>query len=167
VSAATPNKPAPVVDRVNALVRKAQAGDKEAMSQLRKLMDHPVTKKMFFDLARRVRESLIEKFARDDCVLRELIEREVGQLRAELLGPDPTAAERLLAERVAIGWLEVHTAERQLGNRSLDDAAFWQRQVDHAHRRFLAALRTLATLRRLPRPAVQVNIAEQQVNVSG
>jgi hypothetical protein len=39
--------------------------------------------------------------------------------------------------------------------------------VDHAHRRFLSALRLLTAVRRLPRPAVQVNIGEQQVNVSG
>jgi hypothetical protein len=43
----------------------------------------------------------------------------------------------------------------------------WQRQVDHAHRRFLAAVRLLTAVRRLPRPALQVNIGEQQVNVSG
>jgi hypothetical protein len=89
------------------------------------------------------------------------------QLRAELLGPAPTAVERLLAERVAIGWLEVHTAEYRLAVADAEFRQYWHRQVDHAHRRFLAAVRLLTAVRRLPRPALQVNIGEQQVNVSG
>jgi hypothetical protein len=154
---AKPKKPQSAADPICDLIRKAQAGDETALSRIRKLLDDPATRQSFADLAAQIRASLIERFAGDDCLVREVVEREVRDLRAELLGPDPTPAERLLAERVAIGWLEVHTAEQQLARQSLDDAPFWQRQVDHAQRRFLAALRTLAALRRLPRPAAAVN----------
>jgi hypothetical protein len=43
----------------------------------------------------------------------------------------------------------------------------WQQRVSHAHRRFLSALRLLAAVRRVTRPALQVDIGEQQVNLSG
>jgi hypothetical protein len=42
----------------------------------------------------------------------------------------------------------------------------YQKWLDRAHRRYLSALKTLATVRRLLVPAVQVNIADKQVNVA-
>jgi hypothetical protein len=159
--------PAEVLRDAPRLAKRAAKGDKTARQQLRQLLDRPDCFQLFRDLAGTVREALSRKFAADDWITHELHERELNDIRAELLGPAPTAVERLLAERVAIGWLEVHTAEHQLWVGSPDDRPHWQRQVDHAHRRFTSALRLLTAVRRLPRPAVQVNIGEQQVNVSG
>jgi hypothetical protein len=39
-----------------------------------------------------------------------------------------------------------------------------QRRMDRAHRRFLGTVKTLAVVRRLARPAVQINVAGHQVN---
>ena len=39
-----------------------------------------------------------------------------------------------------------------------------QRRIDRAHRRFLSTLKTLAAVRRLALPALQINVARQQVN---
>jgi hypothetical protein len=39
--------------------------------------------------------------------------------------------------------------------------------MDHAHRRYLSALRALALVRKLALPVLQVNIARKQVNVAG
>jgi hypothetical protein len=44
---------------------------------------------------------------------------------------------------------------------------FRDRAVDRATRRYLAVLKTLATVRRLAVPTVQVNVARNQVNVAG
>ena len=44
---------------------------------------------------------------------------------------------------------------------------YWQKQQERAHRRYLSAIRTLAQVRRLLVPAMQVNIAERQLNVLG
>jgi hypothetical protein len=41
-----------------------------------------------------------------------------------------------------------------------------QKRLDLAHRRHLWAIRTLAQIRKLG-PAVQINIAEKQINTSG
>ena len=131
------------------------------------MLDRPDCFQLFHDLASRVRDALSRKFAGDNWLAKELRERELNRVRAELFGPAPTAIERLLAERVAIGWLEVHTAEYRLALADPQYRDYWQRQVDHAHRRFLSSLRLLTAVRRLPSPAVQVNIGEQQVNVSG
>jgi hypothetical protein len=160
-----PNRPESPLP-INTLIKRAQRGDESVMPQLRRLLDGPDSQ-YFNDLAGSVRAALIRKFADDDRLARELIGREMKALRAELLGPAPTAIERLLAERVAVGWLEVHTAEHRLAVEDAENRPHWQLQVDHAHRRFLASVRLLTAVRRLPGPAVQVNIGEQQVNVAG
>jgi hypothetical protein len=159
--------PAEILKDLQRWTKRATKGDKAARHQLRQLLDRPDCFRLFRDLAGRVREALSRKFAGGDWFVKQLHERELNRLRAELLGPAPTVVERLLAERVAIGWLEVNTAEYRLAVTDPEYRAHWQRQVDHAHRRFLSALRLLTAVRRLPRPALQVNIGEQQVNISG
>jgi hypothetical protein len=48
---------------------------------------------------------------------------------------------------------------------TLQQAEFHQRRMDAANRRYLAALRTLALVRKLAVPALQINVANKQVNV--
>jgi hypothetical protein len=159
--------PAEIMTNLVRWKKRAAKGDLTARQQLRQLLDRPDCFQRFHDLASRVRTALSQKFGGDDWFVKQLLERELNRVRAELLGPAPTAIERLLAERIAIGWLEVNATEYRLAFTDPQFRDHWQRQVDHAHRRFLSALRLLTAIRRLPRPAVQVNIGEQQVNVSG
>jgi hypothetical protein len=73
-------------------------------------------------------------------------------------------------ERAAFCWHAVHAYERNNAaaeGLSIRRADYHQRRIDAAHRRYLAALRTLATVRKLTVPAIQVNIAKKQVNVAG
>jgi hypothetical protein len=89
-------------------------------------------------------------------------------LRAELAGPEPTSVERLLVERVVARWLQVQDADvryAQAKDLSLAWGAYYQRRMDRAHKRYLSAIRTLALVRRLALPVLQVNIARKQVNV--
>jgi hypothetical protein len=76
--------------------------------------------------------------------------------------------ERLLAERVSICWFIVNRNEDSYANSkgwSLDQAGFQHRKIDKAHARFLSALLTLAGVRKLALPILQLNIARNQVNV--
>jgi hypothetical protein len=148
-------------------VQRAKRGDPSARAHITEMLNDPTFLLHFHDLAGRVRAALARKFVRNDWFGGQIIFRELDSLRGDLVGPNPSAAERLLAERVVIGWLEVHAAEYSLAVTDSKFRLHWQKQVDHAHRRFLAALRMLTTVRRLPRAALQVNIGEQQVNVSG
>jgi hypothetical protein len=163
-----PALPAFTPDYVNALVERAEAGDESTLPELRRLLDCPGAAKLFTNLAGRVRNAFVREIVRKNLLLREVLTREADQLRASLLGPDPTRVERLLAERVVVNWLQMGHADIDLARdgRGPNGEAL-QRRADHVHRRFLAALRALATVRKLARPALQVNIAEQQVNVTG
>jgi hypothetical protein len=55
---------------------------------------------------------------------------------------------------------------RRGATRSLELARFYEQQADRAQRQLLASVESLARVRKLNTP-IQINIAEQQVNVAG
>jgi hypothetical protein len=94
----------------------------------------------------------------------------LAEVQRDLEGPAPTPLERLLAERAALCWFVLNLYETNLfeaGDLTFLQAEFHQRKIDRAHGRFLSALRTLAQVRKLALPAIQDNMAKNQVNVSG
>jgi hypothetical protein len=58
------------------------------------------------------------------------------------------------------------TIDSQSTDRTLRQAEYHLHRIDSAHRRFLSAIATLARVRRVALPALQVNIGENQVNVA-
>ena len=103
---------------------------------------------------------------------REATRRELGRLRREVAGADPSPLERLLADRVAMCWLAATHADTQYAQRlavgmSFKESEFHQRRCERANRQLLRSIQTLATVRRLLTPVVQLNVAEQQINVAG
>ncbi|MFO7905996.1 MAG: hypothetical protein R6U98_25275 [Pirellulaceae bacterium] len=106
---------------------------------------------------------------RDNLAFREGLKRKLAALRAELEGPNPTPAEKLLVDRVVACWLQVQEADvryAQSGNSNPQQANYHLKRQDHAHRRFLSAMKTLAMVRKMALPALQVNVGENQVNVA-
>ncbi len=62
-------------------------------------------------------------------------------------------------------WTE-RRGQMWLGGESFRKHMHYQRRINHAHRRYLSAIQSLAQVRRLGGKPVQVNIGNQQVNVS-
>jgi hypothetical protein len=90
--------------------------------------------------------------------------------KQKVAGESPSPLERLLAERVVATWLQVQLFEGlyALGIKSggtLSQDEHRQKRLDKAHRRHLSAIRTLAQIRKMG-PAVQINIAEKQLNTA-
>jgi hypothetical protein len=50
---------------------------------------------------------------------------------------------------------------------AIELATYYQKSIDRAQKRYLAAIKALAYVRRLARPVVQVNVARKMVNVTG
>jgi hypothetical protein len=98
---------------------------------------------------------------------RESIAKEIRERAGELAGPNPTPADVLAAEATALAWYAMRISEAKdiasKGTRTIQQADHAMRRVEHATRRLHAGLRTLALLRKLNRPAVQVvNIGQNQ-----
>ena len=158
------------VDTMNTLLRRADEGDPRAVSQLREMLGEvPAVWDELGDMARQAEDSLIRVAAGKNELTQEAIGRKLRALRREIAGPDPAPLERLLVERIAACWLHLHYVEgvyyQNMKGQTIAQADYHQRQIDHAQRRYLAAIRALAQVRRLDLPAVQLNIAEKQVNV--
>ncbi|MBX9625619.1 MAG: hypothetical protein K2X82_17570 [Gemmataceae bacterium] len=95
----------------------------------------------------------------------EAVDRKVEEVLARLLadgGPDPSFAERLAATRAAHARLAAHVLETRAALLPAGSAAAaaLDKRVSQADRRLHAALKSLAALRRLRRPAAvtQVNV---------
>jgi hypothetical protein len=137
------------------LLERAELGDKAVLPMLRQYLDeHPAIWQEYGDLAQHAEATIGLEICGCDLLLGECIRRKLKALKAELGGA--SAAERLLAERVALSWLEGHLYDRLMaqarkagaaGLRALPDLQ------DRAHRRHLAALKALATVRKLLTPA--------------
>ena len=72
--------------------------------------------------------------------------------------------EYLLSERAALCWIDVHCCDLDVlaaerGGQTCR-AAYYDRRRDRAHRRYLAALRSLASVRRQCLTAIQVNVGD-------
>jgi hypothetical protein len=122
------------------------------------------------NLAQRVQESIAGNIAGQNLSFKEGVTRKLELLRQEIAGPNATVLERLLAERIALCWLALHDAEirfAQMTDLSIRQAEYWQNRIDRAHRRYLSAIKALATVRKLAVPVLQVNIAKKQINIAG
>jgi len=91
-------------------------------------------------------------------------------MREEVAGDNPSPLERLRAERVTATWLQVQLfegiyASSMFKSMTLVQADHHQRRIDKAHKRHLCAVRALAQVRKMG-PAVQINIAEEQINTT-
>jgi hypothetical protein len=154
------------------VIERAMRGDATAVPALREILKNPTAVLVLGgNLARRAEEGFIEALAGNNLANREAISADLERRRSDLLGANPTPVEVLLVERVMACWLQVQDADFRFaklqGKLSDPEAEFYQRRMDRANKRFLDALKTLATVRRLAIPALQLNIAEKQVNVAG
>jgi hypothetical protein len=154
------------------ILRRAERGDKTVLPDLRELLDlGPELASVCGDLAKTAERELIGVMAGKDLLMKETVPRKLKAMREELSGPSPTSLEKLLVERVVACWLALQHAELlctqgSFGRVTVHQVELYQRRLDRAQKRFLSAIRTLAQIRKLG-PAVQINVAEQQVNVVG
>jgi hypothetical protein len=114
---------------------------------------------------------LVNLVAGKSALTREALQRRLAAMRAELAGPNASPLEGLMVERVVACWLQSYSADlslaRALKELPAKDVEQYQRRQDRAARQYLKALVSLAQVRRLLTPAVQVNLAQQQVNIAG
>ena len=154
------------------LYEHANTGNPEALELLRKqYQDKPELARIRGNMARTARESRLKQILGDKAQGTALaIRKKMQDIVKQVAGDKPTPLERLLAERVAMCWLDVQDHELRysmLENDTLTKYEWRSRMLDRAHHRYLAAIKALATVRKLSVPVLQVNIAEKQINTVG
>lgn len=138
------------------LLRRAEGGDTSALPPLRAALGRSShVWRAYGDLAGQLERELVHRAAGDNLLLAEALGAELVRLRGELAGggpPSPLVG--LLARRAALGWLELHHLDllaAQGPEGSDKQAAELGRRRDGAQRRYLAALKCLALVKKLHR----------------
>ena len=102
--------------------------------------------------------------------MKESLQVGMAHMAAELTQPGDGELERLIIRQVVGCWLRLSYVEYIygraviVGKQTLNQGDFWERRLSAAQRRYLRAAETLARVRRMNLPAMQVNIAAQQIN---
>jgi hypothetical protein len=147
--------------KLEALLVCAVTGDESALPFIRELLDILPSMGDVFG-AKQAEQQILSAIAGKNIVQREALERKLEQMRDELSGQNPQPLERLLIERVVLCWLHSHYADLQYGLAASistsERSDYLQRQLDRAQRRYLAAIRCLANVRRLALP-IKVDVA--------
>jgi hypothetical protein len=140
-------------------IQRAQAGDASVVPQLRALLDaHPELWKQAGDMAAHVESSLLMLVGGNDLFARETTRKKAAAIKAELADEHAPPLEKLLAERIGLCWIALHAAELDViaaRDHRLPTAGDQARKrLDSAQRRYLAAIKQQAVVRKLLRPAL-------------
>jgi hypothetical protein len=159
--------------RLHELVKKAEKGDKKSVPEIREILqESPELVWRLMDFAKIAEWHFIERMTKDkDFASKEVLQRQLAAMREEIAGESPSPLERLLAERIVLTWLQIQLFEglyagNMFKSMTIPQANYHQKRLDQTYRRHLSAIRTLTQIRKLG-PAVQINIAEKQINTTG
>jgi len=136
-----------------AILERARQGDRSVLPQLERILDeNPRLWQRCNNLVALTEQGWITKIAEKNLLLSQSIRRKLEQLKRDLAGPSPSPLEQVLAERIAVCWLEAHYAELKERTGDVGDgkvAAMQLKRLESANRRFLTATKALAQVRRL------------------
>ena len=140
---------------------KAEAGDRNARKRLRQLVrsSSPEIIAAASDVAGSAAWMLIKTISAGEPLMQEALQERMHQMRAEIGGENPTPLEILLTERVVAGWLLVEVLEGLVSAQYQRDVTAHRvppghiiqqsRIVESVTRRYMAAVRELARVRKL------------------
>ena len=135
------------------LVKRANAGDDNALAMMRKTLDsNPEIWERVGNLAAHAQLSMVRLIAGGNKLVTESLLRKAEQMKAELAGTSPSKLEKLAVERIVACWLEMEylaTTYPVAKGGTLGQARFALKQKESSERRFNAAMKSLTTLRAL------------------
>lgn len=151
-----------------ALIRRARTGDKQTVAQALTAM--PGIIEAAGNLSVQAELSWVKAVSHDDNLVYEAMRRKIAQTDEFLSGENPSPLEKILIRRIVlcqlhVDYVETAFAQKMEGSMSLSVIESYQKWLDSANRRFLSAVKTLAVVRKLQLPAMQVNIGEKQMNI--
>jgi hypothetical protein len=167
------------LEELRALSKRAEAGEKGARKELKQALreSSPAVIARASDIGRKAQHLLIDTAAGGEPLAEYALSARLDMMRADVAGENPTPLEGLLAERVVVCWMLVELFDvlmaAQLAKRTdskchvpFSTLKHYLRWQEIANRRYLAAIKALAQVRRLQNgiPSTQTNV---QINLAG
>lgn len=134
------------------LVRKASAGDQASLTELRRTLDErPDIWQRVGDVSLLAERAWIDLACSGNSLLEESIRRQLVAMKSEIAGAQPSPIEKILIDLIGVTWLASFHSESATAqpDGSAQQATIRLRRAESAQRRFLRAIKTLATLRAL------------------
>ena len=151
---------------------KAKKPAKDDLQAIRKfLIEYPEFSKIVFDTVDTTQTQIIKNYVGSE-VAQIAIEEHAAYIRAEMGYHEAPIMEKMLIENIITAWLRVQWLEflitaRMSGEFRILAMEFWQKSLATAQRSYLAACETLAKIRKMKLPNIQLNIGDKQINVAG
>jgi hypothetical protein len=145
----------------------------EDVQALRELFEaSPDMWRMVGDMTHHALSAIVEHAAGGNTFIKESLLEGYRAICRDLGHAESSALERLLIEQVALCWMRHNDLERRYtsvtqAGQTINQADYWERRLAASQRRYLRACETLARVQRMDLPAIQINVAEQQVNMQG
>jgi hypothetical protein len=158
------------IQELQALSEKAEGGDQDARRELRRALKYsaPEVIARCSNISRTYRWIVADTSSGRDPLKQEAIVERAGRMTLEIAGENPSPLEVLLAERIASLWVLTEAQEALLsatyrrGQEKPVGPAYVMQMCkiqESVNRRYLAAIKTLAQVRKLQAntPAIQYN----------
>ncbi len=152
------------------LMQLAQAGDRAALNKLLELGKVRGLSYLGGWSAATVLNKLGDRASETNLMAREAVAVDRAAVVADLSEPGDGPIERIIIGRAALCSVDLSLAERDFQHMAAQGGPAapieaLDRRRERSQRMLLAALRSLAAVRRMGRPAVQVNVGDGNVNV--
>ncbi|MBI1248160.1 hypothetical protein GC197_10015 [bacterium] len=138
---------------LNAKLKLANGGDKEAISWLRNFLDdNPLVWQHVGDLSAVSERAWIALISNGDALFSESIRQKLTVLKEELMEESASAMDKLLVDSVLATWLEIHylrSVDANNKQRTITQASLLMKRLESAQRRHHAAMKDLVQFRKL------------------
>jgi hypothetical protein len=151
---------------------KAKKPAKDDLQTIRKfLIDYPEYCRVVFSMTEAVQQQIIKNWG-DDEVAKTAIEEHAVFVRDEMGYHDAPIMEKMLIDNIVTAWLRLQwldylVSAKMAGDFRIPHMEFWQKSLAMAQRNYLAACETLAKVRKMRLPNIQLNIGDKQINIAG
>jgi len=149
-------------EQFHALVQAAVGGDSTVLSEVRALLEAvPEWSDPLGNLLQQSEQTLLDMTVGQNLLKREAITRDLDT-HEQRLREEPSYVEALLIQQIRLDLLMLSTAQQRAVERRDGHS---DKLLTSAHKRFLAAIKSLDQLRKLS-PSIRIQLAQNQVNLS-
>ncbi|MEQ8856825.1 hypothetical protein [Gimesia sp.] len=138
---------------LNLVIKKANAGDRKALSKLRKFLDQqPQIWNEVGDIAKIAETAWIKLIAKGDTLAQESLKRKLAALNQEILGDTDHIFDQMLADVIRATWLEMHylmSVDADATSRTAGQSALMMKRLESAQRRHLTAIKQYCQIKKL------------------
>lgn len=140
-------------EALNLVIKKANAGDRKALSTLRKFLDQqPQIWNEVGDITKIAERAWVKLIAKGDTLAEESLKKKLAALNQEILGDSDHIFDQMMADVIRATWLEMHylvSVDADATNRTAGQCALMMKRLESAQRRHMTAIKHYCQIKKL------------------